>query len=185
MLEITVPKGRGFNSATNEVLYWPEQKLTLEHSLLSISLWESKHHKPFLGTEKNNEEIVDYIRCMTINKNVDPSVYSRLIRNAELMEEVNNYITDSMTATWFAEEEKKEGEAPKRKEVITSEVIYYWMVAYQIPFECQKWHINRLMTLIRVYSEKNKEPKKMSKKDMMAQRRSLNAARRAKANSRG
>lgn len=185
MLELTVPKQRGFNSQTNEMLYWPEVHLTLEHSLIAISLWEAKYHKPFLNTEKTPAELIDYIRCMTVNKNVDPDVYNRL--TADNIDAVSDYINDSMTATWFSEDKKprQEGAAPPKKEVITSELIYYWMVAYQIPFECQKWHLNRLITLVRIYSEKNKEPKKMSKKEMMAQRKSLNAARRAKAKSNG
>ena len=182
MLEITIPKGEAFNNKTNEFIYWNEQKLILEHSLLSISLWESIHHKPFLSSEKTNKEVLDYIRCMTINKNVDPNSYYGL--TTENINAINNYIQDSMTATWFAED-KTENKPPKKKEIITSELIYYWMVAYQIPFECQKWHINRLLTLIRVYNEKNKDPKKMSKKEALAQRKSLNAARRAKYNSTG
>lgn len=182
MLEIVIPKGEAFNNKTNEFIYWNDQKLVLEHSLLSISLWESVHHKPFLSSEKTNAEVIDYIRCMTINKNVDENAYYGL--TTANIEAINEYIKDSRTATWFAED-KIENKAPKRKEIITSELIYYWMVAYQIPFECQKWHINRLLTLIRVYSEKNKEPKKMSKKDALAQRKSLNAARRAKYNSNG
>lgn len=183
MLDIVVPAGEGFNPATKEFLYWKEQKLSLEHSLMSISLWESKHHKPFLNNDKTTEEVIDYVRCMTVNKNVDPDIYLHMTK--ENIDDIQAYISDSMTATWFSEDAKKEGSAPHKKDIITSEVIYYWMVAYQIPFECQKWHINRLLTLIRVYSEKNKEPKKMSKKEAMARNKSLNAARRAKFNSKG
>lgn len=182
MLEIVVPAGEGFNSAKNEFFYWNEQKLVLEHSLLSISQWEAKYHKPFLSSEKSDKEVLDYVRCMTINKNVDPNVYLHL--TSQNLNDINDYINDSMTATWFTEEVKKEG-AVSHKETITSELIYYYMVACQIPFECQKWHINRLLTLIRIYNEKNKDPKKMSKKDLLARNKSLNAARKAKYNSKG
>lgn len=183
MLEILVPGGEGFNNKTNEFFYWKDQKLLLEHSLLSISKWEAKYHKPFLSSEKTKEEVVDYIRCMTVNSNVDPRVYYGL--TGDNINAINEYIQNPMTATWFAEDKNPNPSAPKKKEVITSEIIYYWMVSYQIPFECQKWHINRLLTLIRVYSEKNKDPKKLSKKEALAQRKSLNAARKAKYHSTG
>lgn len=183
MLEIEVPGGEGYDSNKREFVYWNAQKLVLEHSLLSISAWEAKYHKPFLSSEKTDLEVLDYIRCMTINKNVDPNVYMHLSK--QNIDDITAYINDPMTATWFTEEPQKEGTV-KKKEIYTSELIYYNMVAAQIPFDpCQKWHINRLLTLIRIYAEKNKEPTKMPKKDMLAQRRSLNAARRAKLHSKG
>lgn len=183
MLEITVPASEGFNPATNEFIQYKEEKLTLEHSLLSIYQWESKYHKPFLGTEKTNADIIDYIRCMTITKGVDPDVYQRL--TSENIDQINNYISDPMTATWFSEDSTPEGKAKKKNQVVTAELIYYWMIANQIPFECQKWHINKLLTLIRVCGEKNKPPKKISKKELSARNRSLNELRRAKFNSTG
>lgn len=183
MLEITVPASEALNTKTNEFIYYKEQKLTLEHSLISISAWEAKHHKPYLNTEKTTQEVLDYVRCMTINKITDMTVYQRL--TPQNIQEITDYISDSMSATWFAEEKEKEGSAKQKKETITSELIYYWMVAYQIPFECQKWHINRLLTLIRVYTEKNKEPKKKSAKEAAIERRNLNAARKAKSHSKG
>ena len=127
MLEITVPASEGFNPATNEFIQYKEEKLTLEHSLLSISQWESKYHKPFLGGSKTNAEIVDYIRCMTITKGVDPKVYHRLTE--ENIDRINDYIQDSMTATWFSEDATPEGKATKKNQVITAELIYYWMIA--------------------------------------------------------
>lgn len=159
--------------------------LMLEHSLLSISKWESKYHKPFLGgTEKDQktpEEMLYYIQCMTVNS-VDENVYYRLTNDQ--IQEIGNYIADSMTATTI--NHNSAPGAPKRnKEIITSELIYYWMVVHQIPFECQKWHLNRLLTLIEVCNIKNAPSKKMSKQDIMRQNRSLNAARRAKHHSHG
>lgn len=183
MLEIVVPASEGFNSQTNEFIQYREEKLSLEHSLLSIYQWESKHHKPFLSSEKTNAEIIDYIRCMTITKGVDPNVYKRL--SEQNIEEINAYISDPMTATWFSDENNPEGKAPRKKETITAEIVYYWMIANQIPFECQKWHINKLLTLIRVCGEKNKPPKKLSKKELASRNRSLNALRRAQTNSKG
>lgn len=155
--------------------------LTVEHSLLSLSKWEAKWHIPFLGKDaKTYEQTLDYIRCMTISpKGLPADFYSNLPRN--VIEEVNDYINDSMTATWFREDKN----APKSHEIVTSEVIYFWMVSYQIPFDCEKWHLNRLLTLIRVYNEKNKPPEKMSKSKLMSRNKALNAARKAKLGTRG
>ena len=145
MLKITIP-GQEFWDEEKEVFVNTKgATLQLEHSLVSLSKWESKWHKPFLGNgDKTVEETVDYIRCMTLTQNVNPSVYD-FITN-EIIGRVSDYIDDSMTATWFSKEDKS---SPNR-EVITAEIIYYWMIALNIPFECQKWHLNRLLTLIRV-----------------------------------
>lgn len=178
MLTITVPGGAFLNEDTYEIFHYKDQSLQLEHSLLSISAWESKYHRPFLESEKTNDEIVDYIRCMTINKNVDQSVYNRL--TSENLKAVLDYINDPMTATKFSS--KQTGSSG---EFVSSELIYYWMVSAQIPIECQKWHINRLLTLIRICSEKNKPAKKMSKADEAKRRQALNQARRAKYHSKG
>lgn len=169
MLQVHIPPTEYFDEASNEFIEVKEYTLQLEHSLISISKWESKWCKPFLGKEeKTEEETLDYIRCMTITQNVDPLAY-RSLPNSEILR-IKEYINAPMTATWFNDREKR---APSRK-VITSELVYYWMVAQNIPFECEKWHFNRLMTLIRICSEKNQPPKKMSKHDrksLMAQRR--------------
>lgn len=171
MLQITIPAQEYFDERTEEFINVKEHTLQLEHSLISISKWEAKWCKPFLGSEeKSEEETLDYIRCMTITQNVDPRVY--LAIPTEELEKVKKYINSPMTATWFNDRDKK----PPSRKVITSELIYYWMVANQIPFECEKWHFNRLMTLIRICGEKNQPPKKMSKSD----RKSLMAQRRAK-----
>lgn len=179
MLQITIPKTELFNEETEEFFQIKEQTLCLEHSLVSVSKWESKWKKPFLGAnEKTMDEIIDYIRCMTITQNVNPMCYLGLTRENIL--DVKNYIDDSMTATTF-----KNRNGPKSHEIITAEIIYYWMIELGIPFECQKWHLNRLLTLINVCSIKNTPAKKMSRKDALAQQSQLNAARRAKFKSKG
>lgn len=179
--------------ARNEREYWDAKKqefvivpamksidLNLEHSLISISKWESKWHKPFISKEPHTEEqTLDYIKCMTINADVSDSVYENL--SAEDIQKIADYIHDPMTATTV--NSLSEGKGGRK--IITSEVLYSWMVALQIPFECQKWHLNRLMTLISVCNENNTPPKKMSQSEIMRRNKELNAARRAKLNSKG
>jgi len=180
MLQITIPAGEKYDESKNEFVYTKEQKLRLEHSLVSISKWESKWKKPFLGKDPRTiEETIDYVRCMCLTQNVDPNVFNCLTRKN--LDEIQDYIQDTMTATWFS---NTNNSAPSR-EVVTSEVIYYWMVANRIPFECQKWHLNRLLTLIRVCNAKNAPSKKMSKSAIMRNNHSLNQARRAKHRTRG
>ena len=181
MLQITIPAIDMFDEQKQEFVSTKEQTLCLEHSLVSLSKWESKWHKPFLSKEpKTNEETIDYIKCMTITQNVDPNIYLCLTR--ENIEQVNQYIKDPMTATWFSEESKR---GASSREQTTSKLIYYWMIALNIPFECQKWHLNRLLTLIRVCNIKNQPPKKMSRRDIMSRNSAINAARRKKYNSKG
>lgn len=173
MLQVNIPAAEYFDERTEEFIEVKAYTLQLEHSLISISKWEAKWCKPFLGKdEKTEEETLDYIRCMTITQNVDPMAY-RALPDSEL-QRIKDYINAPMTATWFNDKDKKQ---PNRR-VITSELVYYWMVAQNIPFECEKWHFNRLMTLIRICGEKNQPPKKMSKgerKSLMAQRRAAHA----------
>lgn len=173
MLTIIVPASESFDPITETFFYTKEQKLVLEHSLFSIAKWESKWNKAFLNKkdEKTVEESRDYIKCMTITQNVDPSVYYAL--TDQNYQEITDYMQAPMTATWFAPDNR-----PPSREIITSEVIYYYMTALQIPFECDKWHFNRLMTLIRVCSEKNKPPKKMGMKTIMSKNQALNQLRR-------
>lgn len=188
MLTITVPGGEWYDESREEYVYTKPQTLQLEHSLVSLSKWESKWKKPFLNNKKQPEprsleESIDYIRCMTITQNVDPMVYTTLGFNPNVIDQVNEYINDSHTATWFG---KKEGEGPSiSREAVTSELIYYWMISLQIPFECQKWHLNRLLTLIKVCNIKNQPPQKMSKRQLAASRTQLNAQRLARTNGRG
>lgn len=180
MLSITVPESEQWDAVNNEFISIKETTLQLEHSLISISKWEAKWQKPFLSNEtKSVDQIMDYIQCMTVNTNVDPMVY-KCITN-ENLEEVNKYIGSPMTATWFHEDPN----AKKSREIITSELIYYWMIALNIPFECQKWHLNRLLTLIRVCNIKNQPPKKQSRNEILSRNAALNEARRKQLNTKG
>lgn len=181
MLQIKVPLSHeGWDEEKNEFVEPKVQLLQLEHSLVSLSKWESKWCKPFLSKEaKTSEETMDYIKCMTVTQNVKPEVYDHLTKDN--IDEINRYIDAPMTATTFPED--KNGK--RNREIITAEVIYYWMVALQIPFECQKWHLNKLITLIRVCNAKNAPSKKMSKREIMSRNAQLNAARRKQLNSKG
>ncbi len=185
MLQITIPATvlEEYDEENNEFIYKvleKEQILQLEHSLVSLSKWESKWCKPFLSKqEKTNEEILDYIKYMTLSKNVDPNVYGRLTDDNIIA--INKYINAPMTATTFVESKQNRA----NREIITSELIYYWMIALKIPFDCEKWHLNRLLTLVRVCNIKNSPPKKMSKRATASQYAQLNAARRKQMNSKG
>lgn len=179
MLKIIIPAAEFFDERTNRFVMTEETTLTLEHSLLSLSKWESKWNKTFLGKdEKSFEETIDYIRCMTLTKNVNPDVYLGLTK--ENVEAINDYIAAPMTATHINKREHK-----INRETTTSELLYYWMISLGIPFECQKWHLNRLITLIEVCSIKSQPPKKMSRGEIMRQNAALNAARRKKLNTTG
>ena len=180
MLHITVPAREFYDESTEEFIEIKEQTLTMEHSLISISKWEAKWKKPYLSREeKTREEVLDYLRCMTIGKEPDPSVYRALTK--ENIQDISDYINDSMTATTFKDV------GPKgNREIITSEIIYYWMIAQNIPTEYEKWHLNRLITLIKVCSIKNNpNQKKMSRSEIARQNHAINAARRKKYGTRG
>ena len=180
MLKITIPAREMFDEIKQEFINTKEQTLQLEHSLVSLSKWESKWHKPFIDNRNlSTEENIDYIRCMTLTQNVDPEVYQYLSK--ENIKQINEYISDPMTATTFSNERSK----GSGKEVLTSEILYYDMIALDIPFECQKWHLNRLITLIKVCSIKQNPPQKMSKGDIMRRNAELNAARRKQFNTKG
>lgn len=180
MLEITINgSSELYDSKTNTFYEIKGQKIALEHSLVSISKWESKWHKPYLANDqKTFEENMDYIRMMTLTKNVDPRLY--YLMTEENLKAIGDYINDPMTATWFS---KTNDNRPNRR-VITSELIYYWMISLNIPMECQKWHLNRLLTLIRVCNAES-NPKKMGKGAEARQRAALNRARRSAHGSRG
>lgn len=182
MLTIKVPiSPEGWDEEKQEFVDPKNQTLQLEHSLVSLSKWESKWKKSFYSKkDKTLEETLDYIKCMTLNKNIDPDVYNHLTR--ENINEVMNYIADPMTATTFGGNDR----GSSNREIITSELIYYWMIASNIPFDpCQKWHLNRLITLIRVCSIKNTPPKKRSRRDIMSRNAALNASRRQQMNTKG
>lgn len=180
MLRITIPSAELWDESKSEFVYTEPQTLLLEHSLVSLSKWESKWNKPFLSKkEKSVEETLDYIKCMTLTQNMAPHVY-RYLSN-ENVDRINQYIDAPMTATWFSEDKR----TTNSREQITAEIIYYWMITLNIPFECQKWHLNRLLTLIRVCSVKNQPPKKRNKRDIMKRNAALNAARRNRLHTKG
>lgn len=180
MLTLTIPAKESWDESKQEFIYTDEQTLNLEHSLVSLSKWESKWNKAFLSNrDKTDEEILDYIKCMTLTPNVPSDVYCLLTRDDFI--KINNYIAAPMTATVFSDDKvTKAG-----REVVTSELIYYWMIALNIPFECQNWHLNRLLTLIKVCNIKNAPPKKRSKREIMSRNAALNAARRKQLNTSG
>ena len=180
MLDITVPETELFNEETQEFVYIPKKTLRLEHSLISMSKWESKYCKAFMSKNPlTQEEFLYYVKCMTVTQNVDPSVYLGI--TPALLEEIKQYIGSPMTATRFRDDGRRGGTG----EAITSELVYYWMVSLQIPFECQRWHLNRLLTLIRVCNAKNAPAKKMNRNSIYSQNAALNAARRKSMHSRG
>lgn len=180
MLQITIPASEMWDEERQEFVYTKEQTLQLEHSLVSLRKWESKWCKVFLSKDpKTYEETLDYIQCMTITQNVDPIVYRRLTDDNLL--EINKYIEAPMTATTFFDD--KIGRT--NREVVTAELIYWWMITLGIPFECQKWHLNQLISLIKTCNIKNSPPKKRSKREIASRYADLNAARRKQLNTRG
>jgi hypothetical protein len=181
LLVLDVGAREGFDESTQEFVTIHGTRLELEHSLASLSKWESRFEKPFLNAErKTSEETIAYVECMALDPNVPPEVFQNL--SNEDIEKVMNYIDAKMTATWFNE---LPGQTARSQEVITAEIIYYWMVSLNVPFECQYWHLNRLTTLIKVINKKNQPQKKMSFKDAAAQRRLLNQQRRSQHNTTG
>lgn len=180
MLRLTLPAVELWDEQKQEFIYAKEQTLQLEHSLVSLSKWESTWHKPFLHTTNMTyEETIDYVRCMTLTQNVSPETYSRI--TDDHIHQIRAYIENPMTATTFREERN----GKRNREIITAEIIYYWMVAMQIPSDYQKWHLNRLLTLIRVCSVKNAPAKKMSKRETISQYAALNEANKKRFNTKG
>jgi hypothetical protein len=180
MLTIVVPLVESFDEESEEFVVTDSMTLELEHSLVSLSKWESTHEKPFLGKDpKTTEETLDYIRCMVIGENPPAEIFQKLSK--ENFEEINAYLEAKMTATWFNEPPGP----PKANIVITAELVYYWMVALEIPFECENWHLNRLFTLIRICDIKGQKPKKMSRAEVMARNRELNEQRKRQLGTRG
>jgi len=179
MLKITIPAIEQYDEANDLFTTPKEVVLQLEHSLVSLSKWESKWCKPFLTkTSKTIEETVDYIECMTLTQNVDPSIYKRI--STKNIDEVNAYIDLPMTATVISK-----GNLSPNREIITSEIIYYSMIALNIPFECQKWHLTRLLTLINVCNIKNQPPKKGNDSETVSRNAAINEARKKELNSNG
>jgi len=181
MLEIVVKPIEWYDEERNLFveLMRKDQTLRLEHSLVSLSKWESKWCKPFLSTDaKTAEEATDYVRCMTLTQNVNPNVYKCLSRAN--FKAINEYIEAPMTATTFMSQHNQ-----INREIITAELIYYWMIALNIPFECQKWHLNKLLTLINVCNIKNQPDKKMPMQEIYSRNRALNEARKMKYRTKG
>lgn len=184
-LKIEVLRSEFYDERSERFIEVKPTTLNLEHSLIAVSKWEAKYHVPFLQEdEKTEEQLLYYFKCMTINANVNPDVYMAITPSQQ--REILEYIKDPMTATWFGDSLTKTPIRGRRHEVITSELIYYWMVALQIPSEYEKWHLNRLLTLIQVCNSYN-DPKKnkMSKNEIIRNNDALNAARRAKLRTRG
>ena len=180
MLTIKIPDTEYYNDEISQFVSVKERTIDLEHSLVSLSKWEAKWCKPFLGKDqKTSEEVRDYIRCMIIDRNVPDNILYVLSNQQE--KQIVEYIDEKMTATTFSDISS----ASKNREIITSEIIYYWMISLNIPFECQKWHLNRLLTLIRVCSIKNAPPKKMGRNSVLSRNAQINAARKKQLNTRG
>jgi hypothetical protein len=176
-LELKLAPIELWNEKTEELTWLPSITLVLEHSLLSVSKWEQKWKIPFLDKEeKTNEQILDYIRCMNIsNKKVSDLYFNNL--SIKDIKKVYDYINDAATATWFNEKNLPRG---RNGETATSELIYYWLTCFNIPFEVEKWHLNRLLTLVQICNIKQQKPTKMSKRDILKQNHALNQARKAK-----
>lgn len=171
MLKLKIEGKEYYNEITNEFIDLPGGELQLEHSLYALAAWESKWKKPFLTDKpKTLDETISYIKCMTLNpESVSPHLYSLI--SQKNLDQIYEYMGSTQTATWFTEHGPKQ---PKSRKVITAEIIYYWMVSFNIPFECQYWHLDRLITLIRVCDINSKPPKKMSKQEAARQRMALN-----------
>lgn len=179
MLVLNVPVGDEYYDEERDRFTQRTETVQLEHSLLAVSKWEAKYEKPFLNdTEHSDSETVDYIKMMGVPSEIPDELFRCITK--EQMSEINNYISKKHTATWFREGNK----APSRQ-VITSELIYYWMFSNQIHKDCELWNINRLLTLIRIFSEKNQPEKKMSREEVTRRNRELNAKRRAAMKTKG
>lgn len=176
---LAIPDGELWDEGTERFIVTKGRELCLEHSLLSLSKWESRWEKPFLSTAaKTRDETVDYIRCMTLTRDVDPNLYA-FLTDADIRM-VDAYIAAPMTATTVRETGEK-----KNNKLVTSELIYYWMIVRGIPFECEKWHLNRLLMLIRVFDAESQPPKKMSRRDIQRQYQEWNRKRREQWNTKG
>lgn len=184
MYDVIIPENEFWDEQTETFVKTPRTKIQIEHSLISISKWEEIWHKPYLTTEnKTQDEIISYIECMSITKGISKSIYQNIPN--EILEEIINYINDSHTATWFKNPAESGFPGNRSAKAITAEVIYYWMIECGIPIEFQKWHLNRLMTLIRVVNAETAPKRKMSAKEGAMERHRLNMERRAKMHSKG
>lgn len=185
MLVLNIPESEVFDESSAKFIKYPAVNLHMEHSLLALSRWESKWQLPFLELKtKTNEQTYDYLACMTITRGVTADTF-KVLQPIHLAK-INAYISSSQTATTF-QDLRKDRPISKKSSTVTSELIYYTMIQHGIPFECEKWHLNRLMTLIRVCSIKSRDGKgdRMSRRDLSSTIRDLNASRRGALNTRG
>lgn len=175
MLTIIVSEVPVFDDDAQEFKTQGGVEVELEHSLVSLSKWESKFEKPFLSSEdKSHEEIVEYVRCMALDPKTPPELFLTL--SEANFEDINSYLEAKQTATWFSD---APGAPKARQQIITSELIYFWMISFEIPFSCETWHLNRLFTLIRIANAKTATPEKMTRSQIAERNRELNAQRRA------
>ena len=182
MLKITVQMPE-FYDETKEEFVWDEVELELEHSLLSLSKWESEFEKPFLvPDEKTDEEVMAYVRCMILTPDYPPGTLEQLSRDPENLQKIHDYWNAKMTGSSVPE---SKGPPPRTTERISSELIYYWMTKYEIPWEAQTWHLSRLFMLIKIFGVKDAPKDKKTTQQSAADRRAENARRRAAAGSKG
>jgi hypothetical protein len=175
MLRISIPGSEFFDESTSTFFITEPLDLELEHCLAAMSKWEAKFEKPFLSSKQpSHAEVLAYVKCMVLNQDIDFDSPFEL--PSETLELVNTYINSKQTATTFAEEHTR---TSKTSEIVTSELIYYWMVSFNIPFECERWNLNRLLALVKICSIKNSKPKKMSRNEITQRNHELNEARRA------
>lgn len=179
MLQIKIPVEL-WDEGKQEFVYLPGQTLELEHSLVALSKWESKMGKPFLSKDaKTYEESLEYLKCMMLTPDVTDDVYEYLMSHK--LHVIDEYINSSMTATILPPNKGRKG----RPEIVTAEVIYYWMIAMQIPDKCEHWHLNKLITLIGVCNVKNSPAKKRSSDEILREQMALNDERCKKLNTKG
>ena len=175
VLDLYIPGKEFWNSELQEFIYTKDITLHLKHSLVSLTRWEQHYKRRFLDNgPKNEEEYRFYIQCMTLNKDVDPLVYTVL--QEDDIKKVTDYLHDSMTATTLPKQNNNRSNSEK----LSSELIYYYMTALNIPFECEKWFLNNLIILISIASIKN-NPQEKKSKPSWSSIRALNAERNAKA----
>ena len=187
MLTITIAGSEGWDEEKQEFVKTSKDcTICLEHSLVSMSKWEAKYHRPFLSEDqKTRKELIYYVKCMTITQNVDDSVYQNI--SADNLKKVLEYIDDPMSATVFYDYGRKQKRGRIKNKVPTTETIYSYMVGLNIDFKCEKWHLNRLLNLIRICSENNQPPnkKRMSNREILERNHSLNKQRQKLLNTKG